>query len=145
MCCGFGHRVVLHPLPLDLVLEQMIIQNHVTVFMTGGMGEFDMQFAKAVRKLKKYYPPIRLILVKPYFSHELNTNQCNYERLYDEIIIPAAVEGVHYKAAVEKRNRWMVEQSDFVISYLYRQYGGAYKAIRYAERYNKIVIPIRDE
>lgn len=110
--------------------------------MTGGMGEFDSQMINAVLQLKKRYPFLRLILVKPYFSNELNTSSQWYAHLYDEIVIPEAVEGVHYKAAIEKRNRWMIEQSDFVLSYLYRDYGGAYTAVRYARKCNKPILSV---
>ena len=112
--------------------------------MTGGMGEFDHLFIRAVRQLKKQYPFLRLILVKPYFSNEINTHQQQYAQLYDEIVIPEAVEGVHFKAAIEKRNRWMVEQSHFVLSYLYRTYGGAYKAVSYAEKCHKTIIRVTE-
>nr|MBQ4172198.1 hypothetical protein [Ruminococcus sp.] len=40
---------------------------------------------------------------------------------------------IHYKAAVEARNRWMINSSDIVIVYTIRNYGGAYEAKRYSE------------
>lgn len=50
--------------------------------------------------------------------------------------------GIHYKAAIQKRNRWMVDQSDFVLSGIYRDFGGAYQTIRYAKRIGKTVIDL---
>lgn len=38
------------------------------------------------------------------------------------------------------RNKWMVEQSDIVISYIERSGGGAAKVVEYAERKGKRVI-----
>ena len=143
--CGFGHRLVLHSLPLVSLLEQLVAKKKVTVFMTGGMGEFDAQFVNAVLQLKKQYPFLHLILVKPYFTQELNTNQEQYAQQFDEIVIPEAAEGAHFKAAIETRNRWMVEHSDVVVSYVCRESGGAYKAVRYAEKCSKRIIHILEQ
>jgi hypothetical protein len=63
-----------------------------------------------------------------------------YEKYYDHIIVPESVYGVHPKVAITLKNRWMVEQSDLVIAYIERDKGGAYKAIKYAEKRNKKVI-----
>ena len=34
--------------------------------------------------------------------------------MYDEVVIPDVVAGVHPKSAITKRNRWMVEKSDII-------------------------------
>ena len=60
--------------------------------------------------------------------------------LYDDIIIPTELAGVYYKSAIKKRNRWLVDHSDFIIGYTIRNYGGAYEAIKYAMKSNKIVV-----
>ena len=75
---------------------------------------------------------IQLCLVIPYFSGKLNADRSFFQSLYDEILMPDGVEYAHYKAAIPKRNRWMVDQADCLISYIIRQYGGAYQACRYA-------------
>lgn len=36
----------------------------------------------------------------------------------------------------------MVEQSDFLVYYIIRDYGGAYTAIKYATKLGKKIIPI---
>lgn len=38
------------------------------------------------------------------------------------------------------KNQWMIEQSDLVIVYIERKEGGAYTAMKYAEKLNKKVI-----
>ena len=106
------------------------------------MGNFDGSFSSAVRGLQRKYPDIKLILVKPYFSNELNTNKEYYEYTYDGVVIPDVVVGVHPKAAIKKRNRWMVENSDVVVTYVFKDYGGAYDAKKYAEKLDKKVISV---
>ena len=113
--------------------------------MTGGMGDFDGKFASAVRTLKRKYPDIKLLLIKPYFSGELNTNKEYYKYMYDEVVIPDVVASVHPKSAITKRNRWMVEESDFIVSYVTRDFGGAYTAIKYATKLGKKTISVLEK
>lgn len=60
------------------------------------------------------------------------------------MIIPTELMGVYPKAAIEKKNRIMVDTCDYVITYINKDYGGAYEAARYAERRAKIMINITD-
>ena len=143
ICVCFGHRNIWKDVDeLRNILEDLIINENVTIFMTGGMGEFDSIFSSNVRSLKKQYKNIKLWLVKPYFSAELNSNKNYYESQYDEIIIPDVVAGIYPKAAITKRNRWMVEQSDIIISYINKEYGGAYMAVKYAKSLGKRIISV---
>lgn len=145
ICSGFGHRDIWTEIPsLVDILERVIIDENVAVFLTGGMGDFDSKFSSAVRSLQRKYPHIKLVLVKPYFSNELNTNKEYYEQMYDEIIIPDNVVGVHPKSAITKRNRWICEQSDIIVSYIKREYGGAYSAVKYAAKQGKKIIYISE-
>lgn len=132
-CCGFGHRTVLAS--IDNSLYTAIIKAAETgcsIFYTGAMGEFDFLFSSAVRKAKTRYPHIKLVCVKPYFTNNLNTNQEYYSALYDDILIPSEIIGIHYKAAIKARNPCMVDHSDLIISYIIRVHGGAADAVKYA-------------
>lgn len=145
ICCGFGHRVMLMDVekPLWETLERLVEERGVRMFYTGGMGEFDELFARTVRSMKRECPSLRLVLVAPYLTERLNMDKAFYESLYDEILIPAELDGVHPKAAIGLRNRWMVDRSDIVIAALHRDFGGAMEAVRYAERIGKIVCKIK--
>lgn len=133
-CCGFGHRIVL--VDVETALRETIrdlIENHgATRFLTGGMGEFDELFTRTVRSLHNNYPQICLCLVVPYLTKRLNDQSDLFSSLYDEIILPAELDGANKKAAIPLRNRWMVDKSDFVISAVHRDFGGAYEAVAYA-------------
>lgn len=135
-CCGFGHRIVLVDIETTLrkTLCYLIEDQGVTCFLAGGMGEFDELFAKTVRSLRSTYPKIRLCLVVPYLTKRLNEQSKSLASVYDEILLPAELDGAHKKAAIPLRNRWIVENSDFVISAVHREFGGAYKAVSYAAR-----------
>ncbi len=142
-CCSFGHRDVIHDITarLDEILEELITQRGVTTFLTGGMGQFDGKFSTAVRRKKRAHSGIELVLVCPYLTQELNQNKIWYEQSYDSILIPSELAGIHYKAAIRARNRWLADHADYVVSYLCHSYGGAYDAVRYAEKRGKPILP----
>ena len=142
-CCGFGHRNVFENISskLDNAVEEAIAQG-CEIFYTGAMGDFDSLFSSAVRSAKKVYPHIKLIGVKPYLTNDINTDKDYYTALYDDIIIPDELAGIHPKAAIKARNRWMIDNSDIVLVYTVRNFGGAYEAKRYAERNGKRLIKI---
>lgn len=138
-CCFFGHRNIFEPVN-DIVYEKIcdLIENkNVTTFIVGDYGDFDKICTSMVRKAKQTHKNIKLILVRPYFSNELNTNKDFYRDLYDDIIIPEELADVHYKQAIGKRNQWMIENSQYAIFFVKRQYGGAYNALKYAQKLNK--------
>ena len=143
ICCGFGHRYIYENISsqVDLAVAYAIAKG-CTVFYTGAMGDFDRLFSSTVRRAKMVYTNIKLICVKPYFTAELNENKEYYEVFYDDIIIPDEIAGTHYKAAIKARNRWMIEMSDIVLGYTIRNSGGAFTALRYAEKYGREIIDI---
>ena len=134
-CCGFGHRDVFENISEQLYNTLFhIAEQGCKTFYTGGMGEFDKMFSSAVRSIKKNYPDIKLICVKPYMTKDINEDGDYLFTLYDDIIIPTVLADVHYKSVIKKRNRLMIDWSDIVVGYVKRKYGGAYSALRYAER-----------
>ena len=139
VCTFAGHREVYQANiseMLDEAIFKIINTDDNFRFLVGGMGEFDGMCSSVVRRAKREYPnkEIRLELVLPYLTHELNENKLYYETSFDDVVIPIELAGVHYKSAITKRNRWMVEQSDWVIAFVYRDFGGAYTTLRYAEK-----------
>ena len=142
-CCGFGHRTVLGNIENSLHFAVFkAAEDGCEIFYTGAMGDFDAQFSASVRSVKASFPHIKLICVKPYFTNDINTDRDYYHAMYDDVIIPPEIIGVHYKAAIKARNRRMIDNSDVVLIYTVRNYGGAYDARKYAERQDKYVIEI---
>ncbi len=142
VCCGFGHREVLYDIKNDLynIVIRLVAERSVSIFYTGGNGEFDALFSSAVRRAKRIYPNIKLYLVKPYMLTSLNKDREYYETHYDDVIIPQELMGCHPKSAITKRNRWIVDKSNYVIAFVPRGFGGAYTAVKYAEKFKKTVI-----
>ena len=75
-------------------------------------------------------------------KRSINTEGEWLRRQFDDIIIPEELLGVHYKAAIGKRNQWMIDQSQYLIAYVRRSFGGAVKALQYAQRRGVNVIRV---
>lgn len=148
ICCTFaGHRTILHAgieREVRRHLEMLMEKDEEFCFYTGGMGEFDRLCEKAVRNLKKQRQDkhIRLVLVEPYMKSGLNTRGEQLLSLYDEIIIPEESRTAHYKRAITLRNRWMVDHSQCLISYVFRDHGGAYEMLSYARRQSRRILMV---
>ena len=123
---------------MEEIIKDLVENKGVDTFYSGNMGEFDKLCEKAVRALKREHD-IKLYWVAPYLTSEMNKEKSEIERLYDGIIIPD-LGRVHYKASILKRNFWMVDKSEYVISYVYREFGGAYKTHKYAEKKGKNIL-----
>lgn len=149
-CTFAGHRQVFEAGIGDKVqkmLKVLIEKDNQFVFLNGGMGRFDEICAGVVRKLKREHPEkdIRLCLVAAYFSNRFNAEKKYYQSLYDEILLPDGVETTYYKAAITKRNKWMVDQANILIAYIDHNYGGAYQTYQYANKKSVSVFNIAEE
>ena len=80
-----------------------------------------------------------LVLVLPYLTAEYINNKTSFENYYDEIEV---FESSHFRSAFQQRNRAMVDRSDLVICCIERDEGGAYNAVRYAQKTNKKVMNV---
>lgn len=148
-CTFAGHREVNQPAieaRLDAEIEKLLQTDNEFQFLTGGMGQFDDMGANAVRAAKRRHPEkcITLTLVLPYMSNQLNTDKEYYRFYYDQIIIPKELDTTYYKAAIQLRNRWMIDRADAVIAYIYRDFGGASATVRYAHKQGKPVINLAE-
>lgn len=125
-------------------LSPLILLDDSFTFYVGGMGDFDRLCATAVRQLKTSYPQkdIDLILVLPYQTKQLQHDQDYLRKLYDDIIIPVELLTVHPKAAILKRNFWMIDHSDILLSYVSHNWDGAYKSKQYAQKKNISIIEL---
>ncbi len=138
-CCTFaGHSNAPESVKSELIkaVYDLIEKENVTTFYVGSHGNFDGMSASAVRKAKRHFRDknIKLILVVPKMNSTITNQREYYESMYDELLIPAESDAAHYKAMITVRNRWMVDNSDFIITYIRREYGGAFTTYKYAQK-----------
>ena len=119
---------------LKSVIEELIAEG-ATEFYLGGYGEFDSLAARAVRDAKKLHPEVHSTLVIPYMDRDFNTD------FYDESVYPP-LESVPRRFAISKRNEWMVDQADIVVSGVTHDWGGAATTLKYATRKKKRIISV---
>ncbi|MBQ1962789.1 MAG: hypothetical protein II369_01575 [Clostridia bacterium] len=95
--------------------------------------------------MKAEYPEIEIIYVTPYLgrSEQARIREMQMCGLCDGALYPP-LEGTPPKFAISKRNEWMMENADLIIAYVERGYGGAYQALRIAERKRKKIINLCD-
>lgn len=115
----------------------------VTDFISGMALGIDIWSAKIVLKLKEAYPDIRLICAVPCDKQWSKWNEKS-RREWEKIISKA--DKVHYVSkepytawCMQKRNEWMVDNSDFVISVWDGTSGGTANCVKYAEKKELII------
>lgn len=114
-----------------------LIEKGVYEFISGGMGDFDWICARAVYELKKEYPHIRNSLVIPYLTFTIQNKD-----LFDDVIYPDGFEKYHFKSAIPKRNRYLIDNSAYAICYVKHGWGGAAKTYEMAKRQKLEIIDV---
>lgn len=147
----FGHRYIENIIPIEDKIKELaekIIEGYeLTYFFVGRDGDFDRIASSVIKKLKNHLDDpdrICLIWMLPYYTAEYRRNEEAYDEFYDLVHICPQSEAAHFKSAYEIRNRCMVDGSDIVICYVGTNSGGAYKAMKYAEKMGKKIINIFD-
>ena len=132
---------------LDSLLHEIITQRDYVEFLIGRDGEFDLLVSSVIKQAVTKYDcgNTSLILVLPYMKAEFRDNEQSYLEYYDEVEICSESANAHPKAAIQLRNRVMVDHSDLVICYVKHKSGGAYKTIQYAEKQGKRIINLAKE
>ena len=130
-CCFFGHREVTHNIrpKLTAIIEKLITENGVTDFYVGHQGQFDSMVYSVLKELKAKYPQSRYTVVLAYMPDE------HIKEAYGEdTLFPDGMESVPKKYAISKRNDWMIQNSYYVVCYVYKITGGAAKFREKAEK-----------
>ena len=114
---------------LEKAIEELIINGKVDPFYVGSQGQFDRMALSVLRELKEAYPQIQYTIVLAYIP--------GARTVYDDdmpTVYPEGLELVPKKFAIVNRNRWMVEQSEYLIAYVQHSWGGAAQTLTYAKR-----------
>ena len=133
-CTFFGHRDSSEGIKEELrqAIIMVIEKEGVTKFLSGLQGRFDGMVAQVLGKISKEYPiQYEVVLAYPPFP---GRNE-GFQGVPS--FLPEGQEEGPLRFAIDRRNRWMVEHSDYVISYVYKPYGGAFKFSNMAEKKGK--------
>lgn len=116
-CCFFGHKDAPSDIcvRLERVIERLITESGVLFFYVGNQGNFDRMVINTLRNMR-------------------------YAEEYRESILPEGIEFIHPKYAIAWRNKWMLNQSSIVVTYVVHSWGGAAHYQSIAEKKKKTVI-----
>ena len=134
----FGHRYVqkeIEPMLRSTLID--LIENHdCRLFYIGNQGGFDAMVTRDLRVLSDRYP-IRAYTVMAYL--QVGENGASDDLL--PTIIPDGIENVPRRFAISFRNKWMIAQSDYVVTHVTNHIAsGAAQFKALAEKQGKTVI-----
>ena len=134
----FGHKDT--PKEIEPTLRTTLvdlIKNHgATEFYVGNNGNFDTMVRRQLENLSQTYP-ITYNIVLAY----LPTKKSEYDD-YTNTILPEGIETAPKRFAISYRNKWMIQQSDVVVTYVTHSFGGAAQFKEMAEKQGKTLIEL---
>jgi len=140
-CSFFGHSCLYEQSEeIAQKLRQIIIdliEKGVDTFYVGNHGEFDILSSKIASDLRTLYPHIQVVVVLCY------PNELQYlKSSFTDFLMPSEVEAAPKRACIVKRNKWVVDNSDYVVGYIKYKIGGAYSVVQYAQKHKKQIIEV---
>ena len=127
-CTFFGHSQCpdLRGELRDAVMQ--LAGDGVDMFYVGDHGNFDAQARSVLSELGLRYGVVLAYLPKGAGAG------------FGDTMFPEGLELVHPRYAIDRRNHWMLERSDYVVPYVRYSWGGAAKFAAMAERQGKRII-----
>lgn len=147
VCAFTGHRN-LYEYDFDGALLRRVIlnlvKNGVNRFLCGMAVGFDLEAAQAVLELKGEYD-IQLVACLPCLDQSVGFSARN-KKLYNEILSACdetVLLGNEYtRGCMLRRDRYLVDNCDVLVSFLRRNRGGTHYTVGYARAANKKIIEL---
>lgn len=132
----FGHRDTPKEIEpaLRLTLIDLIENKNATVFYVGNNGNFDAMVRHQLEDLSKTYP-IKYYAVLAYMPGKNDSPD-------EHSILPEGIETVPRRFAINYRNKWMLGKSDIVVTYVTRNFGGAWEMRKLALKHRTQLLEI---
>ena len=138
-CTFFGHRDCPNSIKSKLreVLIDLIENHAVDMFYVGQQGAFDRIVRSVLKEFVSIYPHIRYAVV----LERLPSKRDQFDtRDYSDTMLPEGIETVYPRFAISWRNKWMIKQSDYVVTYITHSWGGAAQFAETAKKQRKTMI-----
>ena len=121
--------------PLKAAIIELIEKENVTKFYVGNHGNFDRMAISILSELAK----IRCIRFYVVLAYQPTEKDADY---LAHTVLPDGIETVPPRFAINYRNKFMLENADFVITYVTHSWGGAAKFKQMAEKKHRRIIEL---
>ena len=134
----FGHRYTFITPELEEKITanvRKLIAQGIDEFWCCEQGTFDWICRSIVLHLKQQYKFISICGVCAYNPNKYPLiRQESMDKMYDYLIYNDKIANGHPRFAIVRRNRYIAENADVIICYIEEEKGGAYNAVKYAEK-----------
>ena len=139
-CTFFGHKDTPKEIEPTLrsTLVDLIENKNVLKFYVGNHGSFDYMVKCCLIELKEIYSIEYAVVLAYHPAGKYDPEGKNSA----DFILPDGIEAVPRKLAINYHNKWMIEQSNYVVTYVKYTIGGAARFKELAEKKKRIVINI---
>ena len=155
-CCFSGYRPSKFPFQLNnnnadfevfqkrlFVTLKNLIDDGCRIFYTGVAKGFDIIAAEAVLYFRGKVPNIKLICAVPFENQEVYYSE-DWKKRYnfiieccDEVVV---LSKEYHAGCYQNRNKYMVDNSDYVVTWYDGEKGGTRNTLTYAEKKRKYII-----
>lgn len=158
-CCFTGYRPEKFPFPLDsenpdfqkfenALFEQVLClaEAGCRTFYCGMAMGFDIISAETVLAVKNAFSePLKLICVLPFKKQSLSFSN-NWKQRFDTVLSGAdetvVLSEKYHNGCYQQRNIYMVDSSDYVITWFDGKSGGTQNTLRYAKKIGRHIFNI---
>lgn len=125
-----------------------LVEKNCTVFYTGMAMGFDMLCAENVLLIKKAHKnPIKLICAIPFEGQADDFSDFwkkRYYKILEECDESVVISDKYFKGCYQKRNQFMVDNSDFVMTWFDGKAGGTKNTVDYALKKNRYILNLNE-
>lgn len=144
--CFFGHRQIddfrMVEQRIERLIDKLLNEHEYVEFLVGRDGEFDQLVTSAILRCRKRLDSANCSVtwVMPYLKSDYIKNRKSYDNYYDSVEVCEQSANAHPKAAIQIRNRAMVERSNLCVFCVTHRSGVAYKTLRYAKKSSSNIV-----
>ena len=146
ICAFFGHRDAPTTMQVEEMLEgvlRVLIKEGANEFWVCNQGNFDWLSRIVTSRLQREFEhQIYLCFISAYSPAKFSDVKLKYLSARYEIDYPEEAAKGMPRFAIERRNQYIADKADYIVCYINRQSGGAYRAVERAVKHGKIVINI---
>lgn len=137
-CFFLGHRGTPESIraALEGAIERHITEYGVTEFFVGHYGRFDRMAQTALVRAKVQHPEISVRLLIPYHPTE---RPVSVPEGFHGTFYPPGMERVPRRLAIQRANRYMIDNCDYLIAYVWHAASNARELLEHAEKRGIVV------